>query len=144
MDEYGYVVNVGVAVLRDGEYLLIERGAEEEHGAGLLAFPGGKLEADPGERGVLCATAHREVREETGVEIEHVRVVDSNVFALDDGRQVVNVVTTADYADGEAHRAAPDEVAGVEWRAPAAIRDGDTPDFLVTSLDAVETARDSN
>lgn len=142
MDEHGYVVNVDVAVARDGEFLLIERSAQEEHGAGLLAFPGGKLEADPGERGVLRATARREVHEETGVEIRGVRVVDSSVFALDDGRQVVNVVTTADYADGEAHRAAPDEVAAVEWRTPAAIRDGDTPDFLVAYLDAVEAARD--
>ena len=142
MDEHGYVVNVDVAVARDGEFLLIERSAQEEHGAGLLAFPGGKLEADPGERGVLRATARREVREETGVETRGVRVVDSSVFALDDGRQVVNVVTTADYVDGEAHRAAPDEVAAVEWRTPAAIRDDDTPDFLVAYLDAVEAARD--
>ena len=142
MDEHGYVVNVDVAVARDGEFLLIERSVQEEHGAGLLAFPGGKLEADPGERGVLRATARREVREETGVEIERVRVIDSSVFALDDGRQVVNVVTTADYADGEAHRAAPDEVAPVEWRPPAAIRDDDTPDFLVAYLDAIEAARD--
>jgi hypothetical protein len=51
-------------------------------------------------------------------------------------------VTTADYVDGEAHRAAPDEVAAVEWRTPAAIRDDDTPDFLVAYLDAVEAARD--
>ncbi len=142
MDEHGYVVNVDVAVARDGEFLLIERSVQEEHGAGLLAFPGGKLEADPGERGVLRATACREVREETGIEIRGVRVVDSSVFALDDGRQVVNVVTTADYADGEAHRAAPDEVAAVEWRTPAAIRDDDTPDFLVAYLDAIEAARD--
>jgi len=142
VDEHGYVVNVDVAVARDGEFLLIERSVQEEHGAGLLAFPGGKLEADPGERGVLRATACREVREETGIEIRGVRVVDSSVFALDDGRQVVNVVTTADYADGEAHRAAPDEVAAVEWRTPAAIRDDDTPDFLVAYLDAIEAARD--
>lgn len=142
MDEHGYVVNVDVAVARDGEFLLIERSVQEEHGAGLLAFPGGKLEANPGERGVLRATACREVREETGIEIRGVRVVDSSVFALDDGRQVVNVVTTADYADGEAHRAAPDEVAAVEWRTPAAICDDDTPDFLVAYLDVIEAARD--
>ena len=142
MDEHGYVVNVDAAVVRDGAYLLIERGQREEHGAGLLAFPGGQLEATPGGRGVLRATARREVREETGVEIRGVRVVDSSVFALDDGRQVVNVVTTADYAGGEAHRAAPDEVAAVEWRTPAAIRGAeDTPEFLVEYLDAVEAAR---
>ncbi|MEZ3144701.1 hypothetical protein [Halobaculum sp. MBLA0143] len=56
MDEPTYVVNVDVAVVRDGEYLLIERGEDEDHGAGLLAFPGGKLEADPGDSGMLRAT----------------------------------------------------------------------------------------
>jgi 8-oxo-dGTP diphosphatase len=143
VDEHGYVVNVDAAVVRNGEYLLIERGSQEEHGAGLLAFPGGKLEATPGNRGVLRATARREVREETGVEIRRVRVVDSSVFALDDGRRVVNVVTTADYADGKAHRVAPDEVAAVEWRTPDAIRDGDdSPDFLIEYLNAVAAARD--
>jgi len=92
---------------------------------------------------VLRATARREAREEAGVEIERVRVVDSSVFALDDGRRVVNVVTTADYAGGEAHRAAPDEVAAVEWRTPAGIRGTeDAPDFSIGYLDVVEAARD--
>ena|GEM_PF-2499183 len=92
---------------------------------------------------MLRATARREAREEAGVEIERVRVVDSSVFALDDGRRVVNVVTTADYAGGEAHRAAPDEVAAVEWRTPAGIRGTeDAPDFSIGYLDVVEAARD--
>ncbi len=82
------------------------------------------------------------MREETGVEIEAVRVVDSTVFGLDDDTSVVNVVTTADYAGRDPHRAAPDEVAAVEWRTPAGIRDDDTPGFLVGCLDAVETVRD--
>lgn len=143
MDEYTYVVNVGVAVVRDGEYLLIERGADEEHGAGLLAFPGGKLEADPGESGVLRATARREVREETGVEIERVRLVSSSVFALDDGRPVVNMLATGDYAGGTARRAAPEEVAAVGWHTPSEIRDrDDAPGFLLEYLDDVIEARD--
>lgn len=51
MDEDGYVVNVDVAVVRDGTYLLIERGGDEDNGAGLLASPGGGLETTPGDRG---------------------------------------------------------------------------------------------
>lgn len=142
MDEPTYVVNVDVAVVRDGEYLLIERGEDEDHGAGLLAFPGGKLEADPGDRGVLCATARREVREETGVETERVRLVSSSVFALDDGHPVVNVLATADYAGGTARRAAPAEVAAVGWHTPSEIRDReDAPGFLLGYLDAVAEAR---
>lgn len=142
MDEFSYVVNVDAAVVRDGEYLPIERGRAEEHGAGLLAFPGGKLEADPGDDGVLCAAARREVREETGVETEAVRLVDSSVFALDDGRPVLNVLATADYAGGDAHRAAPDEVAAVGWHTPAAIRNRtDAPGFLLEYLEAVIAAR---
>ncbi|MFB6177141.1 MAG: hypothetical protein ABEI99_08385, partial [Halobaculum sp.] len=85
MHEYGYVVNVDCAVVRDAnderdtspspavgnerdtdtgrdpnteptdgarieqpEYLLIRRSERESHAAGVVAFPGGKLEAGPG------------------------------------------------------------------------------------------------
>lgn len=51
-------------MIEDGRLLLIKRGRQPE--AGLWAVPGGKVER--GE--TLTATARREVREETGLEIE--------------------------------------------------------------------------
>ena len=53
MDEYTYFVNVEGAVVRDGEYLLVERAAAEEHAAGLLGFPGGKVETVSGVDGPI-------------------------------------------------------------------------------------------
>jgi len=85
MDEFAYVVNVDAAVVRDGEYLVIERSAEEEHAAGTVAFPGGKVEQTEG-FDAIENTARREVREETGVEVGAVEYVSSNAFVADEGR----------------------------------------------------------
>lgn len=58
------LVGVGVAVLRDGQILLVRRGREP--GKGLWAVPGGKVNwGEP-----MRAAARREVLEETGLEVE--------------------------------------------------------------------------
>ncbi|WP_053947023.1 NUDIX hydrolase [Halolamina sediminis] len=139
MPEPQYVVNVDPVIAREGvdgtEYLVIVRSDGEEHAPGMLGFPGGKVEAGPGESDVLDATAKREAREEAGVEIEHVEQVTSTTFELDYGPTCLNVVVTADYADGEAHVADPAEVAAVEWRsADAVIDDPDTPPWTAELL----------
>jgi 8-oxo-dGTP diphosphatase len=142
-----YVVNVDPVIARDGpdgtEYLFVVRGDEEEHAPGMLGFPGGKVEADPGESDVIDATAKREAREEAGVEIEHVEQVTSTTFELDFGPTCLNVVVTADYAGGEAHVADPDEVAAVEWRtAESVLDDEDTPPWTAELLEEVIAYRD--
>ncbi|MFW5939944.1 MAG: NUDIX hydrolase [Halolamina sp.] len=146
MDEYAYVVNVDPVIAREGpdgtEYLVIVRGADEEHAPGALGFPGGKVEAGPGASDVLAATARREAREEAGVEIEHVEQVTSTTFELDYGPTCLNVVVTADYAGGEAHVADPEEVAAVEWRtAESVIDDENTPTWTAELLEEVVTYR---
>jgi len=83
MDDYALVVNVDAAVVRGDDYLVIERGSAEDHAAGTLAFPGGKVE--PGADGdALRETARREVREEVGVETGAVEYVTSNTFTADE------------------------------------------------------------
>lgn len=57
-------VGVGVAVIDDGRILLVKRGREPSKG--LWAVPGGKV--DRGES--MRAAAHREVMEETGLDVE--------------------------------------------------------------------------
>ncbi|MFC7058576.1 NUDIX hydrolase [Halovenus salina] len=142
LNEYGYVVNVDAAVLGDGEYLLIERSAEEDHAAGALAFPGGKVEQSPGGENTVSETARREVREEVGVEIDAVEYVTSRTFEADTGTPCLNLVTCCEYAGGEAHPREPEEVAAVHWLTPAEIRAHESvPPYIRDYLDAIERHR---
>lgn len=88
MDEYTYLVNVDGVVVRDDEYFLIERGADEDHASGLLAFPGGKVEQPPVGEDTIETTVTRELYEEVGVEVETVDYVLSTTFETDDGSSV--------------------------------------------------------
>lgn len=135
-------MNVDCAVERDGAYLFIERAASEEHAAGSLAFPGGKVESPPETGDAVAATARREVREETGVRVDGVEYVHSNTFVTDRGRDCLNVVTLGEYDGGDARVAAPDEVAAVHWLTVDEVRDRpDTPAFLRDYVERVEDAR---
>jgi len=67
-----------VVVERDGKYLMVQEG--KPYIRGLWAFPGGKL--DVGE--MLTVSAVREIREETGVEVELVGVIGLQYFLWDD------------------------------------------------------------
>lgn len=141
-----YTINVDAAVYRvrdsDPEYLLIERGAAEEHAAGTLGLPGGTLESAPGDTDVLVDTVRRELREEIAVVVGEPTVVTSSVFELDTGGPCLNVVCLAEHESGEPHPAAPDEVAAVEWYGLEQIRnDPDVPAFTREYVDAAEAAR---
>jgi len=148
MPKPAYVVNVDVAVARERpertEYLFIRRGEGEEHAPGTLGFPGGTLEADLSESEVLKATARREVREEVGVEIGAVSSVTSTTFELDTGRPCLNVVVTAEYVDGDAYVADPEEVSEVDWRtAESALDDPDTPPWTAELVEEVVAVREN-
>lgn len=142
MEEYAYVVNVDGAVVRDGEYLLVERSEEEDHAAGLLGFPGGKVEVSPGEANAIERTAAREVAEEVGVEVGGVEYVHSSAFEADDGTPCLNVLTHCEYVGGEARPRETDEVAAVCWltREEIAARD-DVPAFTERYVRLVEEFR---
>lgn len=142
MDEFAYLVNVDVAVHRGDAYLFIERGADEDHAGGLLGFPGGKLEADPGTADALETTAIREVAEEVGVTVESPSYVHSSTFGTDDGRQCLNVLVRAPYVEGEARPKAEDEVAAVHWLTPDELADrDDVPEFTRAYLEQVQADR---
>lgn len=110
-----YIVNIDGAVMRDNEYLLIERGSDEEHAAGLLSLPGGKLENPPNEKNVVEKTIRREIAEEVDLEIGEVTYVHSNTFEMDTGAVCLNIVTACEYLGGEAQVKAEDEVADIHW-----------------------------
>lgn len=115
MDEYAHVVNVDGVITREGEHLLIERAAEEDHAGGLLGLSGGKLEAPPGGDDALKATVHREIREEVGLDVGTVAYVCSGMFETDTGNQCLNIIMACEYTGGEPTANAADEVAAVHW-----------------------------
>lgn len=143
IDEFGYVVNVDGVVVRDDEFLLIERGGAETHAVGQLAFPGGKLEGHP-DGDAVATTARRELAEEVGVEVGEVTYVHSSTFEADDGSPCLNVLTRCEYVGGEARPRDQDEVAAVHWLTQDAIRRrDDVPEFLTRYVTLVADDRDT-
>ncbi|UIP01192.1 NUDIX hydrolase [Halobaculum sp. CBA1158] len=141
-----YVVNVDAAVYRlsdgDPEYLLIERGADEDHAPGTLGLPGGTLESEPGDADAIEHTVRRELREEVAVEVGEVVAVTSGVFELDTGEPCLNVVCLAEHETGDPYPAAPDEVAAVDWYTVHRIeRDDEVPGFTRGHVEAAEAER---
>ncbi len=134
-----FVVNTQCAVLRHDKYLTITRGAAERHASGVLAFPGGKVEAEDESESVLESTVRREVFEETGIsisaEIEYVR---SSVFNLPDGTPVLDVLFLGKYETGEPRIADPGEIEEINWMtADEILAHERTPTWLVEQVDTV-------
>ncbi len=75
----GKAVLIGVAVVESAGHYLIGWRTGDQSLAGKAEFPGGKCE--PGESPMLAAV--RECREETGVEIEPVMLLEEQCFEYD-------------------------------------------------------------
>ncbi|WP_405140325.1 NUDIX domain-containing protein [Sphaerisporangium sp. NBC_01403] len=110
--------DVEVFLHRDGRWLLIRRGEQEDHAPGVLSGVGGKVEVDRAADNVLEETARREVAEEIGVDLAGVEVTyaESAFFVTDDGDPVINVVFSAPMPpDAMPFATSPDEVAALAW-----------------------------
>jgi len=131
-----FIVNVEGAIRKDGRWLLIRRGAAEEHAAGTLALVGGKVEAQGAASAVLESTLRREISEEVGLAVEDVMAyAHSTSFVTDRGAPVINVVFACRWAEGEAYAASPDEVAEILWlTTEEALGRSDVPEWTRDSL----------
>lgn len=136
-----YVVNVDGIIGRGGEYLLIERGTDEEHAAGLLGLPGGQMENQPDDNRVIEKTVRRELNEEVGVRVGDVTYVYSNTFEMDTGSICLNVLMACEYLDGEPYAKADDEVADIHWMTyDEVIENESIPEFTEQFITLVENA----
>ena len=129
-----YIVNVEGAVVRDGRYLLVTRGAGEEHAAGLLSLVGGKVEDASNVPNILESTVRREILEEINVVVDDLVYVHSNAFTGSDNQPVVDIVFLCHYASGEPFVLDPNEVEAIYWM---------TANEVLTSPDMPEWTRDS-
>ncbi len=102
-------VGVGVWIFKDGKLLLGKR--KGSHGEGLYSSPGGHLEF--GETLEECAA--RETKEETGMEIENIRLLCvSNILAWE-GKHYVDIGMVADWKSGEPEVLEPQKCEGWDW-----------------------------
>jgi 8-oxo-dGTP diphosphatase len=103
-------IGIGVFVFKDGKFLLQQR--QGAHGAGSWSVPGGHLEF--GES--FEDTARREVKEETDLEIKHVRfgAVTNDNF-IKEGKHYVTIWMLSDWQSGTEYITEPDKCLKQEW-----------------------------
>ncbi len=114
------IVNVEAAVVRNGCFLMIVRGAHEAHAAGALSMPGGKVEVADALDNVLEEAARREVREEVSLALDApIHYVESHAFMQDNGTPVVDIVLLCHASNGEPRIGSVDEVEAFHWMTAA-------------------------
>lgn len=140
MASLGYIVNVEAAILKDGQYLIITRSEKESHAPGILSLPGGKVECEQHANNILEQTIHREIKEETGIEVEDVmEYLESTGFMADDGEPVINIVFLCRYKRGVPTAMNADEVADIRWMTASEIFQHEkTPLWLRQSIQCIE------
>lgn len=136
---YDFIVNVQVAVFRDGKYLFIVRGDEEEYMPGAKGLPGGKAEHGDIDNLALESTGKREIEEETGVTLApSLHYVRSNVF----GNSVMNVLLLGKWESGEPRARSTGEVAECMWlSADEVASDGSIPEWEKQHIRLAEAVR---
>lgn len=100
------VIAVGAVVVKDGELLMVRR--KNDPGKGLWSIPGGRLE--PGE--YISAAVAREVKEETGLDVEVLGLL--GIFEVPGDPHYVVLDHIASHA-GDDEPVAGDDVDDVRW-----------------------------
>ncbi len=104
-------VAITAIVVREGKYLIARRSANKKRFPGMWTVPGGKLEANdylalPKDTehywyNVLERTLRREVKEEVGIDIEHIEYLTSLATVHADSKASLVISCLADYAGGD-------------------------------------------
>jgi len=111
LDKAHYIAVTGIIRNSDGKYLICKRSDEEKAFPGKWCVPGGRLERKDFDLiakdlenywiNVLEKVLEREIKEETGLEIERVRYVCNAGFIHPEGISVIIMSLCAEHKGGE-------------------------------------------
>jgi len=110
-NKYLHEVAITAIIVKDDKYLITRRSPDKKRFPGMWVVPGGKMETNdylqlPKDTefywyNVLERTLSREVKEEVGLDIEHVEYLTSLATVHDDGSPSLVISCIANYASGE-------------------------------------------
>src|SRR3989338_7739100 len=110
-NQYLHEVAITAIIIKGGSYLITRRDKNKKRFPGMWTVPGGKMESSdylklPKDTkhywyNVLERTLKREVKEEVGIDIEHIEYVTSLAMMHKDGNPSLVISCIADYAGGE-------------------------------------------
>jgi|SRR5579884_4062137 len=110
-NQYLHEVAITAIIQKDGKFLIIKRSATKKRFPNMWTVPGGKLETSdytslPKDTtdywyNVLEKTLRREVKEEVGIDIDHIEYVTSLATVHQDGAPSLVISCLADYSSGE-------------------------------------------
>lgn len=119
--KFYHVIAVTFLIEKNGRFLLIKRGSNEDHYGGKWVFPGGKVEK--GED--IIGTLLREVKEETGLRVQRkAAFLRSYSFTRKDNSSTVGLVFCLKYKGGKVKLDKNSE--DFVWILPEEIKDYDT------------------
>jgi 8-oxo-dGTP diphosphatase len=127
-DSKSHSLLVNAVVFKDDKVLVSQRSWEEAHEPGKWTIPGGKVERTEEETfSVLEKNLAKEVREETGVEIEDgMQLISNNTFIRSsDDQHVVVMVFKCRYKSGEAEPL--EDTVDCKWATKEEVEDLDFP-----------------
>ena len=110
-NQYLHEVAITAIITKDEKYLITRRAATKKRFPGMWTVPGGKMETNdylqlPKDTehywyNVLERTLRREVKEEVGIDIDHIEYVTSLATVHTNGAPSLVISCMADYAGGE-------------------------------------------
>jgi NADH pyrophosphatase NudC (nudix superfamily) len=145
-----FEIVITAIIQKDGKYLITRRSLSKKRFPGMWTVPGGHLDPEdfmnsPKETehywyNVLEKALTREIKEEVGLEIEHVRYVTSLATEHKDGAASIVISCLADYKSGEVILQ-EDETDKCEWVTAAEAKDYELLDGIYDELMMADSLR---